>query len=396
MTEVQITGATWPAYRTQRLGPFLDGSGNLWMVASWYDGTSSTYPAAFESTDGGATWTKIAHWTNVGLTGNTNHAYLDCAFDSTGGAIYIIAPSSTGNLQIGKFTISTATWAIVNSTSGPAVQPDLNSQTPAFICRQSTGAFVIVYQGPTASSMGTSYRQVYYVTCTSAGAFGTATLFFGNSASAEHIDLKCAVTGASDAIHVVMASALGNLYRRSLISGALNTSGFITPSSSPDAVYFGIFYDPNLPSTANVIHGATVSGGMNPYRRQSSSSTETWTADSNSISDSPSTCNTAFVYDSVGSKLYAVFSDVTQHVSIASATGTTWGATIYVDATVSTSGPIAISATKISGAIGIVMLDFSNVYFSKYSTVPTVPLVPDQLRRKPVQAVKGRVAAGRF
>jgi len=359
MAAVRITGATWPACPTARLGPFQDGSGNLWVIAL----NASSQATAYQSSDGGATWG--TSYANTGLT--ASGGALDCVFDSTNGVIYAVELNSTHVAFIYKFTISTTTWARVDSGTGPTVQPDVNTQYPTFLCRRSDGSFVVVYQGPTATVMSVNYRQMYYITCTSAGVWGTATLAYGQSASSQHVDTKCAVLGASDRVHMLDTTSLATNTPLSSLSlssaNVLDTAQSIGITTGIDPYYYTLYYDATL---AKVVTRAGA-GSSNVWRATSQAS-PTWFNDANLPgTDTPASCATAFIYDTTGGTFYTFYRDSsTTDVFVNSTTSTTWGTAATQDVA---TAPTGISLGRISSGIGVLFND-SGVFFDKYSLGP--------------------------
>src|SRR5215472_15618472 len=147
----------------QRSGPFQDGSGNLWIVGS---GASPNGVVIWRSTDGGATWP--SSW---GIPNTTVFsANWDTVFNSATGIFYTLVYTQGTQMNIYAFTISTTSWARFDTGTGPQPQQDGGlGLRPAHLNRRSDGTFVVVYQGPTASNMGTPYRQVYYAVVSAAG-----------------------------------------------------------------------------------------------------------------------------------------------------------------------------------------------------------------------------------
>jgi hypothetical protein len=369
-----------------RWGPFQDGSGNLWVIT-----LVSSSPTAFESTNGGATWVNKGSF-----SASTGGTYLDCAFDSANGIIYCLCQNSL--TQIAKFTISTTTWAAVTTGGqGVSVQADVSGIFPAFLVRLSTGAFVVVYQGPTASSMGTNYRQMYYVSCTSAGVWGTATLAYG--VSGNHIDTKCAVLGASDRTHMLCATATPGMEHVSLSSaGALDTpeslSGVL--GAGAEANFYTLYYDATLAKL--VASGGT---GTDTPARATSGASPVFTADSNAAgSDSPSNAPAVFYYDTTGSKLYVFYYDsTTTNLFVNSAPSTTWGTAAQQDAP----GTLSFfSVGKVTNGIGVMFYDLAGpsgngFYYDTHSFLPPGKLLPSQVRlRVPKSSVPARMSHARF
>ena len=351
MAAVQITSAVWPTARTARLGPYMDGSGNLWVIANFYTGIIYN-PCAFKSTDGGTTW---SHTSYSAAPGNSQEM-IDSVYDGSD-TIYVLWQDAAFSLYITQFTLSTATWTSVAGATSFAVQADVNGRRPAFLARRSDGSFVVTYQGPTANNMGTGYRQMYYVTCTSAGVWGTATLAYGLSGSQVHVDTKCAVLGTSDRVHMLNYNATLLLTAISLSSAnALDTAQSTAGGGATS--YYTIFFDANLGKLV-------VDNSITKPSRATSQANTTWTQDSTAFgTDAPASCPTVFVYDNTGSKLYVLYRDSsTADIFVNSAASTTWGTAATQD---TATAPVGISAGKITSAIGLVFND-TNVYFDKYS-----------------------------
>lgn len=355
MTAVTIGGTLWPAELTSRCGPFQDGSGNLWVVG-FSSGTTSVELLATTSTDGGATWP-------TAYTTSTSNAFanyfVDCVFDSASEVIYVTALKSSA-IVIYTFTIGTHAWAeVYTSGTRPTPSTDVNGNVPAFLTRRSTGEFVVFYQGPTHSLMGTPYRACYYARCSSAGVW-SAGVEVSAAVKLSHYDAKSAALGASDRSHFLYGdSASSALVHRSLSSA--NAFGE-TPGQQQalgNQGYHAIYYDATL---AKVVYGAGTSVAS-LVARATSGAAPTWTSDTNSVGDvEGNSSNPAFVYEPTGGDLYVFFRDTTSddvyQNSTATTTWTTANAALQDAATVA-----GISVGLITNAIGVVFNDAGTVKF---------------------------------
>lgn len=349
--------AAWPTGRTARLGPFVDSSGDLWAIG--YNGG----PQAVKSADGGNTWAL------VGTPPSSSNPLLDCAFDATNGVIYTLCMLNTSVMQIWKFTISTGTWTRVDSGTGPTVTPityqDGSNQYTAFLCRLSTGSFVVLYQGPASSHKGNPYQVVNYATCTAAGSWSSGTAFYDASAVPQNVYLKCAVVGASDRVHGYLME--NNMYHRSLSGGTLDTAEEIGTGNGNPLRYYQMYYSSQL--------GVVMAKGLSetaPWRATSVAN-PAWTEDTGwatSEDDYDWYCSTAVIYEPTSGLWFSFYRDYTSgNLYMTTASGTVWGATPRVIDTAT--DILGISVTLIgNGAIGILYSDGGTMYYDSIVVGP--------------------------
>lgn len=357
MAAVQLSGV-WGINLSGRFGPYQDSNGNLWIFGG--TGTAGNN-RAWKSSDGGVTWG--TYYNAAGLFGDLE----DVIFDAAGDKAYLLRLSS-GQLYIYPFTLSTHTYGseIYSSGSRPTVGTDVNNKSPAFLTRRSTGEFVVFYQGPTHSSMGSSYRSVYYARCSAAGVWSAGVEV--DAGGAVNYDCKEACLGASNRVHMLYTHSSLNLLHRSLDS----TNTFAGPDtlggSLPTAYCYSIYYDATL--------GKVVANESGTVYRGTSSATPGWATDTGlGFSGNVSTaCTVAFLYEPTDAKLYAFYRDASSddvYQNSAPDSGTTWGTPAQQDVCTAVNG---ISVGLITDAIGVVFND-SGVYFDKLVLSSPVPPV---------------------
>src|SRR5215831_19930533 len=99
----------------QRIGPFKDSSGNLWII-----GQSGNVKGHFKSTDNGASWSSFTS------SGQPSSGGWDSVIDAAGNNIYSICVTSV-QISIFKLVLSTETWSeVYSSGTRPAVPSNSN------------------------------------------------------------------------------------------------------------------------------------------------------------------------------------------------------------------------------------------------------------------------------
>lgn len=327
MAAASISSIIWPTVGPGgRFGPFQDSNGDLWVVGV----SSAGELRSVISTDAGATWE-----TYYGLTGVTRNP-TDCVFNSKNDVIYVTCVQGT-TIYIYSFTISTTTWAeIYSSGTRPTVALDVNNKSPVFLTRRSSGEFVVFYQGPTHSNMGSAYRSVYYARCSAAGVWSSGVEV--DAGGATNYDCKSACRGELNRTHMFFASALSGApaTHRSLSSAnALDTAGSVGGYTNANIDYYTAYYDAFL---GKIIWGMPSLGYI--YRATSGAG-PTWTLDTNTPTNltEPNVCGPNFIYDPSSAKLYCFYRDATSDdVYQNSAAATTWGTPVQQDACAAVTG----------------------------------------------------------
>lgn len=319
MAAVQITGAVYPVSGVGQIGPFRDGSGNLWVFA--FD--STPHVVAYKSSDSGATW-----GTTFATAATYGNFSLDCVYDGSN-VVYVLVQNASHVLNILTFTISTTTWAdtYVSGTK-PTVNTDANSKYPAFLNRRSTGEYVAVYQGPFHSS---TFRSVFWARCSSAGVWTAGAEVDAVNATV-HYSLKGAVLGASNMTHMFFTNSSSAPTHRSVSStNVLGTAASVSSSGvHSEIAYSAIRYD----ATAGLIWGAcNATANIRFFWRATSTANPTFTVDANVASASwqVGTGSSAVIYSSISAKLYGFWQGTSSDLYGNSASGTTWGTEAALD-----------------------------------------------------------------
>jgi hypothetical protein len=354
MAAVQISGAFM--YATGgRVGPFQDGSGNLWAIL----GDASVHLVAFKSSDAGATW-----GTSYASTATDAGYAIDALFDGSDAIYVATAAGSPQTLKIYKFTISTTTWSeVYTSGTRPTLGTDVGSHFPIFLTLRSTGEFVVFYQGPTHSLMGTAYRAVYYARCSSAGVWSAGVEVSG-AVKLHHYDCRGAVLGASDRVHMFYNDGVSPLDRSINSSNTLDTAGG-TFGGYDAAEMWTSYYNATLGKIVIGLHNPN--GSTAEVWRASSGATPTFTMDTNSagaIDRDNNDAVAAFIYEPTGAKLYVFYRDATSNDVYQNSTGTTTWTTASAAVQDVCTAVTGISVGLITNAIGVVFND-TNVYFDK-------------------------------
>ncbi len=354
MAAVQISGAVWPLAIAGRIGPFKDGSGNLWVIA--FD--STPHVVAYKSSDAGATWgTSFA---GAATLGNFS---LDCVYDGNN-IIYVLVQDGSNVLNIYSFTISTTTWTdLYASGTKPTVIGDVSARFPAFLAVRSTGEFVVGYN---STLHNVSFRSVGYARMSSAGVWSAAVRLDANNA-AIHYSMRGVVLGASDRVHFAWTQSGGSWEERTLSSGnALDTvnTGGNSPVGSEGRLG-GLYYNATL---ANVVLGTSTTQFV--WRGASAASTAL-TVDATALQAGAIKIagGAAFFYHPVSSVLYCFYVDNTSadvFVNTCAGGGTTWGTAATQDVATAAAG---VSVGLIATGIGVLFND-TNVFFDTYIIAP--------------------------
>lgn len=285
--------AAWPNQIAARIGPFQDGSGNLWAIVV------KTTISAVRSTDGGATWDTQYDQSVINARGE-----FDCVFDFANGLIYVVAIDSGSAARILSFNVTSHVWtAIDGATSRPSISGDVNGKLMVFLTRRSTGEFVIFYQG-NLHSMGNDYRSVYYARCSAAGVWSSSVAVAALKNTL--YDAKSAVLGDSDRFHMIYNPGAATMKHRSLSSAnGLDTEANAGTANATTANYYNLYYNNILAKIVFELDNGIV-------HRATSAANPTWTADANAIG-SPENGGSpaAWVYDLAGEKLYVFYRDAT-------------------------------------------------------------------------------------
>lgn len=336
-------------------GLHIDGSGNLWALGL----SSTTNPStitALKSTDDGSTFPS-----SFASTGLTCSDFVSSILDSTNGIIYCLVVVS-GVVQIWKFTISTTTWARADSGTGPS---PTSGNVYGFDRRASDGTFVVSYQGPNHTSMGSGHTSAYMARYTSGAWVAGVELDAGGTSD---FLPKGVVIGPSNVAYLFwMNTATGQVsYNTLSTSNVLGTAVLVGSVTDPNNANSQPKYDANL--------GIVIYGPENTNSRLSGS---TWTNDSNNVSNGLSgqglsAVSTAFVYDSANSKLYYFYRGSVDHdVYYNSTTTTTWGTATNCMTLSFNGGTCAVLIS--AGVIGFMAQDGTNsvVYFDKLGSSGT-------------------------
>lgn len=309
MAAVQIPNVAWPGCKSNHLGPYKDGNGNLWVVGIYSN------LRACKSSDGGASWD-----TNYATSFTPAGAIADSMFDVANGVIYVLIATTSSVLQIWSFTIATTTWAeVYSSGTRPTVYVDAMNILTAFLTRRSTGEFVVVYQGPRHSLMGNPYRTVYYARCSAAGVWSNG-VELSPAVKLNNYDCKGAALGASNRIHALYIDSSSGYVHRSLSS----SNALDTQYSLYGSLYIGagaeIIYDPTLGKLVAAMQSAT--------SRALSGATPNWSLDSGAFGTNEAS-DTApapvLVYEPTSKKLYVFYRDAnSDDLYVNSTDSTTW------------------------------------------------------------------------
>lgn len=331
-----------------RYGPYEDSSGNLWIV-----GRASTGVTVWKSTDGGASWGSA-----ITASGSSSSGNADSVFDSANDVIYVLTVPVAGQLEVWKFTCSSSSWARFDSSTGrPTAGSGSGAGARSGIELRSDGTLVVHFQSATERIMGTDYGRTSYVTLSTSGAWGTVTAVSPTGVQLNYIAHGTAL-GASDRVHMFFTATGAHRHRSLSSSGTLDTDGAFSGAAA--AGYAGYYYDGTL--------GKVVASHNNSIFRATSQANPSWAADSNNFGDADyNVSSPSFVYDTTGSKLYAVFIDnATDDPYKNTASSTTWDTAASVE---SAGTARDVSATRTTNGIAIRYHDtFANaLYFTLIS-----------------------------
>lgn len=356
-----IVGGTWSVHRKTRRGPYYHG-GNIYVVSTTAVSTGNNQAHMRRSTDGGSTWATVG----TGPGDVYDLEYVDSVQLSN--RIYVIYWWYDGTAQgftVHPFNMDTNAWE-ARTPRGPALQSaaDITGYWPHSITVRGHNNYVVFYQGPTYSSMGTSYRRPYFVTYSTAGWAAQVDATTG-SKDTTHIDVRAAIR-VSDETWLFYTKVSGGLYYVRLTdTGSLGVETLVASDSAHTYNYAAGEGRAYTDGTVTRVVLPYPDGGINmKIARTTKVASPTWTLET--VSDSGNTTNASGsnvgTVTASGTKLYQFWPRSTDYDLIYDKNeGTGWG----VDSVEFVGTVTGISSGLLGTDIGVVWEDGGAIRFGK-------------------------------
>lgn len=244
-------------------GPWVY-NGNLYIAIQKNLLPSATaFLAVLKSTDGGNTWTELDSANEPTGGNNGSSSVFNAAVyypEESGGSIISFAfstgASGSGTLSIVQFDMSSDTWGTIHG-SGPTTNGgESGVGWPLLLVRLSTGDYALAYTNQPGAS-----QNVYFVTCSSAGSWGSPQLVSSGT-----------VLAAPDSLVLLPSDTVGIFWDennsasvgyRSWHSGTLSSTQVPFNSATIGLFSFGrALYFPGVDTCAVAVFGANdITGG---------------------------------------------------------------------------------------------------------------------------------------
>lgn len=315
MSSVDVTGTIKDPY----VGPFKSAAGNFYCFGEDY--TTGSSLSVVKSSAPSTSWSVISTVTAGNQVTSVNA-------EQVGDSIHIAVSANGASLSIQYFVFDMATDTFTTNNEQAVASLTAGTYTRSAIAVLSTGTAVIVYNGPTATVMGSSYDRVFYArrvsgvwtTGVAVDAGGTTSYAVGG-----------VTVGASDRVQFLYMAGT-TLTSRSLNSSTwtLGTAVSVATSVSVSPPPFPISVNISGTQTQIVLYKHSTNGMT--VAKCSDADTPTWSV---GAAIAGSGVPTTIRWDDGAAKLYCI-TEISSALKIygSSDAGATWdaGASFYSNA----------------------------------------------------------------